>query len=1006
MPIEVVISPSPCLEFDAQPLPDSIRNWRSDLDFRSWWIVPTSRRRRQIVHGGAKAATLLPRVLTFDGLLQHLAGFSSNHRPLIGNTGRLLRIARAWSDTHPAAILTPGRVLQLDRIASESRLSGEPARPFYDRFARSFEKTLVTDGLVDQPGWIKLLAGEIASADGTLAGMIAKTCSIIFDGFHRFNNSEWSLIEALGKCANVRLWLVGGAVIPKSVNVTKSERVDCPAPGPIAHLGRTLFANDEHVSGIVPLEIIEATTFATEVDAVVAKIKEWKRTNEGNRLADIAVVVPDDSYISSLHNALANAGVACTPAAESFALADSRPARVLTVALRLVRHGWQPTALFDYLRQPLIRKSLEKGHLLEHLRQFSPRTTDHRSSEDWNRYWKEGIARYETAPLDDEDERGRDRDPQRRRERAAELRELITSIGKVLELLRILEKELKGKDVGKPRKLAGAIAQLLDAVGMNRWLSPATRSDWDLVPAREWEIDQLAFNNLKDVLEELAEMPVTALPQDSDGTIDVELILQLALAAENFQTSAEDDAGVQIVKARTIRGLQFKVVIAVGLVEGKVPVESADGLPDEEPNAAVDSLTRLAATRRASEAERDSIEQQYLFAQLFESAREKLILTRPQKNGDTPLMESPFLRRVKASLGIEKCELLPATTVYPNRAILFADRLPAEQLKHVKKMSDAREFWNESRQPDDKMHIRAWAMPLLALRYPLDKAFSATALERYASCPFQHFAAKTLGLDELERDDAAMRWGLLIHKVFEDFFDPNIPFDRATASPRFRQLLEDAWKKESSNLDATYKHDFDKVLGNAFISVCEHLHKAGFQQVAAEWDVENVRITDEQGRYILLFGQIDRVDRHTKANVEIICDFKTGKVSSGSKLLARISTGRSLQLPLYGLARQNQAGVKVTHGMYVMLSRKVKVNDSPEPIGPYLVHVGEEIKSNARTKIMFDPQAAGNLAVQLAHDIRDGRIPLTKFDAGHKDTACLAFCSSRHACRQPKGYNI
>ena len=45
----------------------------------------------------------------------------------------------------------------------------------------------------------------------------------------------------------------------------------------------------------------------------------------------------------------------------------------------------------------------------------------------------------------------------------------------------------------------------------------------------------------------------------------------LALAKETYQIRTEDDAGVQVFEIREIRGLSFRHVYILGLVDGQFP---------------------------------------------------------------------------------------------------------------------------------------------------------------------------------------------------------------------------------------------------------------------------------------------------------------------------------------------------------------------------------------------------------------------------------------------------
>lgn len=206
-----------------------------------------------------------------------------------------------------------------------------------------------------------------------------------------------------------------------------------------------------------------------------------------------------------------------------------------------------------------------------------------------------------------------------------------------------------------------------------------------------------------------------------------------------------------------------------------------------------------------------------------------------------------------------------------------------------------------------------------------------------------------------------------------------------------------------ATLDSTYLHDFEKALFLAYDAVSTFLEKNGFVQIEAEWERKAVKITDGAGGSILLHVKIDRIDYRESDGVELICDFKTGLMTEGSKLLRKIEHGRALQLPLYGLARQiENPGVSVKHGIYVKLSRRVKA-EQPDH-GPFVIEVGEIAPNNKRIKIPFDPEAAGKKAIALATNLLAGRIELTQFDVDDKDPACGSYCSARHACRHPKGY--
>ncbi len=1006
MPIEAVISATPCLQFEPDDLPKKLHAWRNDMRGESagrcWWIVPTSRRRRQMIRQ-KEGSSLPPRTTTIDGLLEHLTGFARFFLSLLGDSGRLLRIAQAWRETHGAdAYLTPGRVEQLDQIAAEWRECGRlpPDTSPYAGFVRTFGEILKRDRCADRPQWIKSITEEIEDAKSPLAGCLAKIDTVLFDGFHRFTEIEMAFIIALAKRTKVRVWFASSekssfhdsvAAMLTRLAITRPIIDNRPAASPIAQTGRTLFSNQPcpRCSGL--LELYEASNAEAERNIIACRIKELKRSwGDAGRLADIAVVVPDAADVLPMRSTLVVAGIACNAAAQHFPLAQSRPARTLLSAIRLIRHAWPNEALFDFLRQPLIRRKLAHDEHLDQLEELSPRRSLRRNWPAWHECWLKAISEYRQA-IEDADDKEK-ADPKIRQRQAEDLLNLVESIGLLLEPVGRFENELAAND---PAAFAEAIAHLLDAVEVNRWLSPTSSDDRNLIPQREWEIDQLAFMKLKDALRDLATTPADNLPRGRDNKIDIEAVLQLILGAVQYQIGSEDDAGVQIVRAATIRGLRFRALFATGLLEGKVPIDRADLLPAAAEDVGLDESRQ-----------RDSFEQQYLFAQLFESAGETLILTRALQAEGVELIESPFLRRLKAKTGLE-AKPAPNEIVAPSQAVLFSGQTSSDNVAALRAMREARKVWNASRQDPKALQIKPWALPLLELRYPEDRLFSATALEKYAACPFQHFVTKTLGLEEMHREDTALRTGLFVHQVLEDFFkqwkeqNSEPSFNRAKAKPLFDQVFQAEWEKHQAAFDSTLEHDFSNALTDAYLNVVDHLAANQFHQVAAEWEF-TVSIPDGAGRSIMLYGKIDRIDScdSPEGKIEMISDFKTGSVYRATKLRKRLATGRLLQLPLYAMARQLSTGVPVRQGVYVQLNRKV--DGEPSKHTKFLVHVGNVL--DPKSKIGFDPEGAARLAVQLAHNMRRGSISLTLYDSGHPDPACGTACSARHACRHVKGY--
>jgi hypothetical protein len=230
---------------------------------------------------------------------------------------------------------------------------------------------------------------------------------------------------------------------------------------------------------------------------------------------------------------------------------------------------------------------------------------------------------------------------------------------------------------------------------------------------------------------------------------------------------------------------------------------------------------------------------------------------------------------------------------------------------------------------------------------------------------------------------------------------PAIPHE--DAKRRFFELFEQEWQRNAGENDPTLKHDFEKALGEAFLGIAEFFQSEGFTQVAAEWGFNGEQIgADANGQPVRLSGKIDRIDRDADGR-ELISDYKSGALATGTRLVERVKNGRLLQLPLYGAVRGQVTKADVCHGAYVRLSRKVE--SEPKKTAAFLTHIGTALTTGRRIPVDFSPEQAVEQALKFAGEIRSGRIALTEYDAESSDPACVAHCAARHACRHPRGYS-
>jgi ATP-dependent helicase/DNAse subunit B len=316
--------------------------------------------------------------------------------------------------------------------------------------------------------------------------------------------------------------------------------------------------------------------------------------------------------------------------------------------------------------------------------------------------------------------------------------------------------------------------------------------------------------------------------------------------------------------------------------------------------------------------------------------------------------------------------------------------------------------------------VRVDALPLLKAEFHDERPFSASELESYAACPFRYFGLHVLGLAEREDEPGRMLYGSLVHRIFEELYtqlraelglsatQPLPPLDQAGLQ-RLIELFNREWEKQGEGTLPAELHALFTSPNGVVDLLKEVLQLVEFghgnlmnEFLLANASARSVRVgQDDQGRPVQLSGKIDRVDAdRSSADRVIITDYKTGKPPDRKHVGTKIADGRMLQLPLYAaLLETVRSDLHVVGGLYLHLTERPK-SDSLK--GKEVIRgVGQA--PGADEEVAFSTKEALRLAIDLVSRIRAGCFPLTPHTSG--DTAeCTAYCTLRHACRQPAGY--
>jgi hypothetical protein len=1043
---------------------------------RCQWVVPTEQRRRALVRewSAASQAVLLPGLHTLESLVAQGLAYSPRPRPHVSDAERLLRIARAWQEVFGRSAGS-GLVRQLDRWVSDWQAANlavpEQPRDVFELFVQRYLRDLEADGLLDRMRGVAVLTAEVLDARSWPNRLFFdRQRAIVFDGFHRLEAVELNLIAALSHRCDVWLWLVGtpGQASWRTVEAATRHLqrraislgvIDwIPTTDGLPAIGRCLFpaadgtqarrVNEGEIHPSLTRRVgvgvwrLEAPGTAAEVEAVAQRIKAdylaAEATSRPLRLSDIALVIPGPAYEPLIREILPRLGLPFHFAGRAFPVCRSRPARILLAAWQLCRSQWRHDLLLDFLSQPLVKDRLKEAHRLVDLFQYRPRARRLLNYGVWAESWDQFVHTLEdkivrwangTLELPDRGALGsREEFVDRQRKLAESLKGLIGSIKTVLAPVVAMDRLLTSSPEGLTplRRLVRACLDLLHTLRVELWLKPPLATAEPAVPWEEYARDQQAYARLVEVLQAVARLPEARLPLNAQKRSDGFTALNLALENQAYQVESADDAGVQVFELADLRGLRFRRVFILGLLDGQYPPPSEEG--------------SLGGRRRQYPSLFEQLQQKeeetgFLFSQAFEAAQEAVILCRPFLDGEHKTRPSAFLTAVEQLSAIPPLE--PAAVVACWReAGGRLGRVGARQGVVGKAVQD---LWPAAGEQAARLgellaglaafqgrggwarQAQVHSPALLRLVFPDDRPFSLSELETYAACPFRYFGNRALRLEERDPDQTRIHYGWLVHRVLQEFYvrlreesgNPDgqpLPGRAADHRQRLLELFESEWGQlddgtlppDLKNLFGWEKGILDLLLETLGFIEADYGNYRNEYVLQADPEKRGVQLgQDPEGRAVYLSGTVDCVSLHRQdPRHAIILDYKTGKAAARKHVAAKMTDGRLLQLPLYAAALHvMHDDLRVVGGAYIHLSER------EQEARKAVLAAGELLPPSGRAEpLPFDPEAARAKAIELVQDIRAGRFALTVHDADEPHGECNFFCAMRHACRHPKGY--
>lgn len=675
-----------------------------------------------------------------------------------------------------------------------------------------------------------------------------------------------------------------------------------------------------------------------EVDAAVEEILRLTRTAEpAMRYRDIAVIVRDlGAYHDLLSAAMASHGIPC--------FIDRREPTEHHPLIELVR-SLLATACDDcrletvrlMLKTGLLPITSEEGDRLENYLLACGIAGRRRWSQPWSytrifgqRDSSKALADWEQAWLEQVN---------------ATRREWLQVVGPWLEATeqggpregavwaRSLYAALEGMNVGE--RLAGW-AQACEADG---------RAD-------EAQLHQQVWTDFVELLDEfdkaLGREPMTV--ETFRDTLEAGLSeFDLGLAPATLDQ-------VLVGAIERSRHPAVRAVLLLGFDQNHFPLRRSEDpvLGDEEREALRAVGSEVGPSRR-----RQLLDERMLAYVALTRASDRLWISYPRTEADgSAVLASPFLEDLQAALPGAEVQAMgdprAGRTIrgITTPAVLggrLADELRYRAALEAEDDRDRRALWNAlydaARSRDEWRATLQRTLSGLAYRndarleppvidglVKLPFRTSVSRLERFAACPFAHFADYTLRLEQrVEAGLAEFEVGTLCHAILERFIDALAAQGRSLGELSDDEVAEQVQAATDATVplledvmllaEARYAYLCDRSRGSM-------ARVARWQRDAARcgrfrpWKVEfpfgyadepgaTVQLTTPRGRTIILRGNIDRVDLAEvgETYLGVVIDYKT---TTDRKIdYAKVFHGLSLQLVGYLIALQ-QAGASLT----------------------------------------------------------------------------------------------
>lgn len=904
---------------------------------------------RHIIAGPAQSVLVNEAVHSLRESLRYFRLPASNRVPR-GTAQKLVEVINTFKEN---GLYLPVLHAELEASEPEEKPKLRDILSIYEAYERS-----LGDHLIDPAGMLKSVNAEWdpAVSPGTVMQHFSGVDTIIVSGFDEFSDPELTMLDNLSALPGTAMLVsfdyhqandeIFGHLRENYLKFLQMgfQQVAVPRvkrPTFEDHIRQHLFRRpqDRHSGGgkagpggarfdsRKTISLFYVRDREQEVEIVAKLIKRLAREKPGRDLSKICVATyRPQLYAKLFREAFERFGIPAN-VTDRYSLDQSPLVVALLSLLDVQERNFRLRDIMRALSSPYLAVPsgdghIESGNLFEvgtRLKVSAGRTT-----------WHQRVQERLVSLREELSSAGAEADEIRSAREDAMLRRALQDIESLSALLQRFGARMT------PKEFRDRLLALIEEVRVVECILKVSPS---LVGYDQIEKDTRAFQKFVAFLDEFLEI----LALERGGSIAEPLSyyvdrLRTAVSEIRYNVRQKYGHGVIVTSFDETRGLQFEVMVIVGLVDGEFP-------PVYQPEI-------FFSRARCRRDERYHLtEHRYLFYQAVTNYTGHLYLTVPRYDGETQIVPSSFVEALMKVVDLEDFrERLPdefSARIYSEHDLLYriggeadpAFALPdptglrqelRDCLDHMR-LAAAVERSRASRAglPEYNGKILAAVSPECrsALEQLRGGIYSVTQLESYGRCPFQYFADRVLRLHvipEIEEGVSPLERGGILHEILFEFYlgrrNRNLPplfaCDDEAFQGAVRDLLEIAGRRLSEFdqfADPFWNIEKESILGSARrkgvlkqllemergskVAVAPAYFEVIFGSRSGPTENADPSLQIEEpvaAGDVRLRGKIDRIDVGEKSFR--IIDYKTGARLPDRR---EIDLGLSLQLPVY-----------------------------------------------------------------------------------------------------------